>query len=84
MEITIKTKYNIKDNVYYLEVKDDQGIAIPYASNRLFDSEYEAEIAAGIVHFMFSKINSSKEFDSSEFGFNLKAVFRLLGTPGKW
>lgn len=84
MEIKTTIKYNIKENLYHIEAYDHDGKIIPYASVRLYDTEYEAELAGAILRFMFSKIEDRKEFNVSEFDFNLKAVFRLLGTPGKW
>lgn len=84
MKVKINIKYNIKDNYYHLEVKDEDGNVIPYVTSRVYDSEFEADIAAGIIKMMYAKVENRAEIDLNEVDFNIRAVFRLIDAPGKW
>jgi hypothetical protein len=84
MTVKINIKYNIKDNYYHLEVKDGNGVLIPYVTYRVYESEFEADIAAGIIKMMYAKVENRKEVDANEVDFNIRAVFRLIDAPGKW
>ena len=84
MTVKINIKYNIKDNYYHLEVKDENGVLIPYVTSRVYESEFEADIAAGIIKMMYAKVENRKEVNVNEVDFNIRAVFRLIDAPGKW
>jgi hypothetical protein len=84
MEINTKLKYNFKDNCYHIEVKDEDGNVIPYVTSRVYENEFEAEIASGILKMFFSRIETPTEFDLGEFDFTIRAVLRLIDAPGKW
>lgn len=84
MEVKVNIKYNFKDNYYHLDVEDMAGNKIPYATSRVYDNEYEAELATAILKMMYAKVEDKKDFDGNEFDFNVRATFRLLDAPGKW
>lgn len=84
MTVKINIKYNIKDNYYHLEVKDEDGNVIPYVTSRVYENEFEADIAAGIIKMMYAKVENRKEVNANELDFNIRAVFRLIDSPGKW
>jgi len=84
MTVKINIKYNIKDLYYHLEVKDKDGNVIPYATHRVYENEFEADIAAGIIKMMYAKVENCNEVDANEVDFNIRAVFRLIDAPGKW
>lgn len=84
MTVKIDIKYDFKYNYYHLEVKDEDGVVIPYVTHRAYDNEFEADIAAGIIKMMFAKVENRAEIDINEVDFNIRAVFRLIDSPGKW
>lgn len=84
MTVKINIKYNIKDLYYHLEVKDENDVLIPYVTSRVYENEFEADIAAGIIKMMYAKVENRKEVDANEVDFNIRAVFRLIDAPGKW
>lgn len=84
MRVKINIKYNIKENLYHLEVKDENDVIIPYVTSRVYDNEFEADIAAGIIKMMYAKVENRTELDFNEVDFNIRAVFRLIDAPGKW
>ena len=84
MTVKINIKYNIKENLYHLEVKDENDVIIPYVTSRVYDNEFEADIAAGIIKMMYAKVENRAEIDLNEVDFNIRAVFRLIDAPGKW
>lgn len=86
MDIQTKIRYNYKQNLYYIEVKDPQ-TETTVVNPRMYEREEEAKIAEAILIYMYSKvltIGQSMRFDNNEFDFNLKAIFRFLNTPNKW
>ena len=84
MKVNITISYSIKGDYYKLDVKDSEDKVIPFVNTRVYEKEYEAEIAAGIMKLMFDKIEYRADFDINLFDFNIRAVFRLLNSPGKW
>lgn len=84
MRVKINIKYNIKENFYHLQVKDENDVLIPYVTSRVYENEFEAEIAAGIIKMMYTKVEKRNEIDLNEVDFNIRAVFRLIDAPGKW
>ena len=84
MRVKINIKYNFKDNYYHLEVKDENDVLIPYVTSRIYENEFEADIAAGIIKMMYAKVENRKEVDINEVDFSIRAVFRLIDAPGKW
>lgn len=84
MEVKIKIYYNIKDLYYHLEVKDGDGNVIPYVTSRVYENEFEAEMAGAIIKMMYAKVEKRNEVDMNEVDFNIRAVFRLIDAPGKW
>ena len=84
MEINIKIVYAYKWGYYKLIVKDNNDNDIPFVVGRVYDKEYEAEIAAGIMKAMFDSVEEAKDFNRDLFDFNIRAVLRLIDAPGKW
>lgn len=83
MEVTTKVRYNYKQNLYYIEVKDPQ-TETTVVNPRMYEREKEAKLAEAILLFMFSKYSSRSEFDLDKFSFYVRAVFHLLDVEGKW
>lgn len=84
MDINIKISYNYKSCFYKLIVTDSEDKVIPFVNTRVYDKEYDAEIAAGIMKSMFDKIDDRKDFDLNLFDFNIRATLRIIDSFGKW
>lgn len=84
MDINIKISYNYKCDFYKLIVTDSEDKVIPFVNARVYDKEYDAEIAAGIMKSMFDKIDDRKDFDINLFDFNIRATLRIIDSFGKW
>lgn len=83
MDIQTKIRYNYKQNLYYIEVKDPQ-TETTVVNPRMYERESEAKLAEAIILFMFSGYSSRAEFDLDKFNFYVRAVFHLLNAEGKW
>lgn len=81
MDIDIKIIYDHKWKFYRLNVTDNKGT---FTVSRVYDKEYDAEIAAGIMKSMFDKIDDRKDFDLNLFDFNIRATLRIIDSFGKW
>lgn len=84
MDINVKITYDHKWKYYKFVVRDESDKELPFVAGRVFEKEYEAEIAAGIMKSMFDKIENCADFDKNLFDFNIRAVLRLIDSPGKW
>lgn len=83
MDIQTKVRYNYRQSLYYIEVKDPQS-ETTVVNSRMYEREEEAKLAESILLFMFSKYSSRAEFDLDRFYFYVRAVFHLLDAEGKW
>ena len=84
MEVNVKIVKKAKYCCYSLVVTDSDENVIQQVPSRVYDNEYEAEIAAGIIKMMFAKVEKVNQIDLSLVDFNIRAVFRLIDAPGKW
>ena len=85
MEIKIDIVYDSKYKFYRLKVYDDKGKNMtPSPTSRVYENEYDAEMAAALMKIMFEKIDSREDFDIGLFEFNIRAILRLIDSPGKW
>lgn len=86
MEIKTYIKEPSRLNKYYsIVAKDKKGKEIHIS--RVFESYEEAKIAEAVLIYMYSQvltIGQAVNFDSDEWIFNVRAIFRLLNTPNKW
>lgn len=67
-----------------IDFKSNSKLSPIYKSNRVYDTEEEANLAAAIMQLYFLELNCKSDFDSSEFDFRVRTVFRLLDCPNKW